>query len=128
MRTAFSVFTLAIIVLIGSGMSLAASQVDEWYIAAEKVYSVGNYADALKLYGKAADWGDVQAQFKLGKMYYEGKGSPRNDTQAYIWSFLAAKQGHTTAARYRDAAANSLSPAQLNEAQKFIRDWRPQRK
>lgn len=128
MRFTVSLLALIIFVLFASKVSYAASQVDEWYMAAEKVYAVGNYADALKLYGKAAEWGDVQAQFKLGKMFYEGKGSPKNDAQAYLWSYMAAKQGHSSAAKYRDAAASSLTPAQLSEMQKFIRDWRPQRK
>ncbi len=128
MQRVVSHLLLIFLVLCSHTWAHAASHVDEWYIAAEKAYAAGNHADALKLYAKTADWGDVQAQFKLGKMYFEGKGGPKNDLQAYIWSYMAAKQGHTTAARHRDAALASLTPAQVAEAQKFIRDWRPQRK
>jgi len=46
---------------------------------------------------KAAQSGDVFAQYKLASMYYEGKGVPPNSAEAAKWYLKAAQQGHVEA-------------------------------
>ncbi|MDA8136526.1 MAG: tetratricopeptide repeat protein [Desulfobacteraceae bacterium] len=46
---------------------------------------------------KAAEQGDVNAQFNLGWMYAEGRGVPQNSKQAVYWYSRAAGQGDASA-------------------------------
>ena len=44
-------------------------------------------------YRKAADQGHALAQFRLGDLYSNGEGSPRDEIKAAKWYRLAADQG-----------------------------------
>lgn len=44
-----------------------------------------------------AEQGDVEAQYNLGTMYYEGKGIEQSDEKAFYWWLKAAEQGHMNA-------------------------------
>ena len=46
---------------------------------------------------KAAEQGDVDAQFNLGVMYEQGKGVAQDDKQAVAWFRKAAEQGNVYA-------------------------------
>jgi len=46
---------------------------------------------------EAAERGDVYSQFRLGQMYYEGRGVARNDSEAAKWFAKAATQEHAEA-------------------------------
>jgi TPR repeat protein len=48
-----------------------------------------DYAQALQLYGFAAERGDGNAQFDLGIMYAEGEGVPVDNAEAYYWISLS---------------------------------------
>lgn len=47
---------------------------------------------------KAAEQGDVKAQLRLGNLYGEGRGVPKDDKLAVDWYTKAAEQGDETAA------------------------------
>ncbi len=49
-----------------------------------------NYAEAVKGYKKAAEQGQVDAQYNLGVMYALGMGVPQDYVQAHMWFNLAA--------------------------------------
>ena len=51
----------------------------------------------VKWYRKAADQGDVDAQFNLGVIYENGYGVPENDALAVKWYRKAANQGYASA-------------------------------
>ena len=84
-----------------------------------------NYAEAARWYRLAADQGNAEAQNNLGTLYAKGRGVPRDDVQAYMWFALSAAQNHPPAAENRDAAAASMTPAQIAEADKLVRAWKP---
>lgn len=44
-----------------------------------------------------AQKGDAQAQYDLGMMYYTGKGTDKNFSEAFRWWLKAANQGHARA-------------------------------
>jgi hypothetical protein len=56
-------------------------------------YERSDYAEAVKWFRLAADQGDVQAQFKLGVMYGDGRGVAQDHAEAVKWFRLAADQG-----------------------------------
>ena len=45
--------------------------------------------------------------------------------QAYMWYSLAAGNGNAHAPGYRDDLARQMTPAQITEAQKRAREWKP---
>jgi uncharacterized protein len=83
-----------------------------------------DYAAAAGWYRKAADQGDAGAQFLLAAMYFTGRGVPQDFVIAHMWSNLAAASGNYNAA-YRDFIAAKMTPAQIAEAQKLAREWKP---
>lgn len=56
-----------------------------------------DYAQAAIWYRKAAEQGDVDAQFSFGEMYYYGYGVPQDYAEAAIWFCKAAEQENTVA-------------------------------
>jgi TPR repeat protein len=85
------------------------------------------------VYRKAADQGYAQAQNKLGLLYYDGNGVPKNYVQAYKWFDLAASKYETSeslrpeaAIQNRDRVAAKMTPSEVEEAQRLVREWKPQ--
>jgi len=69
--------------------------------------------------------GNASAQWFFGSMYADGRDVPQDFVQAYMWFNLAAAQGFQAAVKDRDLIAQRMTPAQIAEAQKLAREWRP---
>ena len=65
------------------------------------------------------------AQYNLGVLYDNGLGVPQDKVRAYMWFTLSAAQGRDGAAAFRDLIARRMTPAQIEEAQKLTREWKP---
>lgn len=83
------------------------------------------HAEAVKWFRQAADQGDVIAQTFLGSMYEKGQGVPQDYVQAHMWFNLAAAQQQEKAVAARDQLAKKMTPAQIAEAQRLAREWKP---
>jgi len=84
-----------------------------------------DYKKAAKWYRKAADQGHADAQFFLGFMYANGWGVTQDYVQAHMWYNLATAGG-LNIGELRDHLANTLmTPAQIAEAQRLAREWKP---
>jgi TPR repeat protein len=79
-------------------------------------------------FSQAAEQGDVLAFAKLGWMYAQGRGVLQDFTQAHMWYNLSAAQGDLRAAEARDALTKQMTPAQIAEAQRLAREWKPKGK
>jgi TPR repeat protein len=95
-----------------------------------RMYSKGNgvpqdYIKAVNWYRLAADQGLPTAQFNLGKMYRKGNGVPQDYVLAHMWLNLSTAQGYQDAITNRDIVARHMTPAQIAEAQKLAREWKP---
>ena len=95
------------------------------------MYDIGrgvtqDYAAAVSWYRKAADQGDADAQYNLGGMYDNGQGVPQDYVQAHMWFNLATANGDADAINNLDSVAARMTPAQLAEAKKLAREWKPQ--
>ena len=91
-----------------------------------------DYTAAVSWYRKAAEQGDAKAQNNVGIMYAHGQGVPLDDVQAHKWFDLASshydaseKEIRESAVRNRDIVAAKMTPAQIAEAQKLAREWKP---
>jgi uncharacterized protein len=64
-------------------------------------------------------------------MYKDGKGVPQDYVRAYMWLNLSTASmpvgpfGSEFAAKQRDEVASKMTPAQIAEAQKLTREWKP---
>jgi len=105
--------------------SLTAHAAD--FDAGVKAYELGDYATALRIMQELADQGDAEAQYNLGLMYENGQGVTQDYVQAQMWFTLAAARGQKFARKSRDRLAKQMTPAQIDEAQKLAREWKPQK-
>lgn len=90
MITRLSALILTILTL-----SIMSSYADN--IKGEAAYANGDYPLALSEFKKAADTGDMNAQFNLGVMYEHGHGVDQSDLSAEEWYQMAADNGHPEA-------------------------------
>ncbi len=84
--------------------------------------------EAAKWFRKAADQGDNPGQAWLGLMYSYGQGVPQNDVMAHMWLNLAVAQGGKigkTSQERRDEIAKRMTRAEIAQAQKLAREWKP---
>lgn len=87
------------------------------------------YTEAVRWYRKAAEQGFAEAQYNLGFMYEKGMGVPQDYVQAHKWFNLAASrlQGkkRNVSVQNRNVVEKRITPAQVAEAQKLAREWKP---
>ncbi|MDA2911492.1 sel1 repeat family protein [Nitrospiraceae bacterium AH_259_D15_M11_P09] len=81
--------------------------------------------EAVRWFRMAAEQGNAPGQTGLGGMYFYGRGVPQDDVLAQMWVNLAAAQGNELARMIRDLLAEMMTPAQLAEAQRLAREWKP---
>ena len=84
-----------------------------------------DYQEAAQWCRLAAEQGHAGAQVLLGTMYHLGQGIPRDDVLAHMWVTLAAAHGIAVAVKWRDLFEKSMTPAQLAQAQRLAREWKP---
>ncbi len=126
---------------IGKGVPQDYAQAVKWYrLAADQglafaqyrlgaMYDGGqgvpkDYVQAVKWYRLAADQGFTDAQANLGFMYAYGQGVPKDYVLAYMWSNLGAAGGGLGSGG-RDGFATYMTPAEISEAQRLSREWKP---
>ena len=78
--------------------------------------------EAVKWYQKAADQGQVNAQYTLGWMYANGRGVEQNYVTACAWYNIAAAKGDTEAATWKDNTAKEMTPEQIAKAQELSKE------
>src|SRR5215510_1422578 len=83
---------------------------------------------ALFWFSQAAEQRDALAFAKLGLMYARGQGVLQDFIQAHMWYNLSAAHGENRSAEARDALAQRMTPAQIAEAQRLAREWKPKGK
>ena len=92
-----------------------------------------DHREAARLYLRAAQKGYARAQNNIGYMYGFGEGiPPLDDVQAYKWLSLAVRSYTAKNQARREQAVKDLAtvrarlnPAQIAEAERQIRDFRP---
>lgn len=93
-----------------------------------------DHKEAARLYLLAAEQGYARAQNNIGFMYGFGEGiPPKDDVQAYKWISLAIRNYTSKnqdrldqAIRDKATLAARMSPAQVADAERQVRDFRPQ--
>ncbi len=86
-------------------------------------YERGDYASAYEVWKRLAEQGFAKAQFKVGVMYYNGEGAPKDYVQAYAWFDVVAAQGDKDAEHVRDDLAESMTLEARAEAKELARQY-----
>ena len=88
-----------------------------------------DYAEAVRWYRLAAEQGDAVGQFSLGGIYALGKRLPQDYVQAHKWLrlavSLASAEEKKIYASARDRVGGKMTSAQIAEAQRLAREWKP---
>jgi Sel1 repeat len=71
-----------------------------YFNQAEESYKKEDYANAFKLYTEASDHGVVEADYKLGLLYYNGQGTSKNAAKGMEMIRRAAKFGSPEAKKF----------------------------
>ena len=82
-----------------------------------------DYEEAFRWFQKSAELGDTYAQIKLGEFYFNGLGVEPDIIQAYTWFNIAAENGIRSSVQRRDFLEKSMTPDQINEAQRLSKKW-----
>lgn len=92
-----------------------------------------DYTEAVKWHLKAAEQGDGLSQQAVAEAYAEGKGVKKDHVQAHKWANLAAVSNARFPSQQRESEklraflASEMTPAQIEEAEKLAREWKPSR-
>lgn len=83
------------------------------YQAGVRAWGRGDYSAAAAAFQGAAEAGEPESQYMMGRLYSLGDGVPRDFIQAWLWFDRAARHGHAEAAAARDGLEHVLNPSQL---------------
>jgi len=89
-----------------------------------KAYRAYQYDEAAKWFLQAAEAGDAEAQFLLGRMHYDGNSLGIDNVTAYMWFDIAAANGLPVGARYREGIARRMSDDEVTLARQRAEAWR----
>lgn len=73
---------------------------------------------------RAATREHADAQYALALAHNSGHGVPQDPVQVFFWLSLAAEGGQPKAKVDRDRIEKLMTPSQLAEVEKLLRDWR----
>jgi TPR repeat protein len=88
---------------------------------------VQDHPEAVKWYRKAGEHGLALAQCDLGVCYEKGEGVPQDSVEAYKWFSLAAAQGHEDAKRAKLSLTHKMTPEQIADGFRRVRNFKPSR-
>lgn len=89
-----------------------------------------DFVEAVKWWQLAANQGIAVAQLNLSVMYANGDGIAQDYVKAHVYANLAAAllppgEDRDIAVKNREIVGKLMSPAQIAEAQRLARTWRP---
>lgn len=88
-----------------------------------------NPEDAALWLKRASEQGNATAQYAIGGLFSAGNGVPQDYLESYVWLSLAYSRFGTDTQKQidelRKSVAGHLTPAQIDEAQRRVSEWKP---
>jgi len=94
---------------------MAAPASAQSYGAGLACYEVNDFACAYSHWAPLAQSGMTRAQYRMGSLYSEGTGVPRDLAEGYKWFSLAAAKGDRQAREALDSIAPVMTQAEIAE-------------
>ena len=114
------------------GLSYAQAELGALYL--QRRSGQQDFVEAAKWNRRAAEQGDAPAQHALGIAYEFGLGVQKNFVFAHMWYSLSALLASARMGQLRekseirrDDVASRMPPAQIAEAQRLEREWKPEK-
>ena len=85
-------------------------------------YSQKDYRTAASNLLPLAAQGDARAQYAAGILYQKGNGVLQDNALAWFWFTKAAQNGHDKAEQMRSLLEESMTPAELEQAGKYLEE------
>jgi len=85
--------------------------------------TIQDYDEGIRWMRKAADMGNVGAQYKLGTYYRYGTYVAKDPVRAHKWFNLAAAAGSDDARKNLNEITKNMKLDQIREAQRLAREW-----
>ena len=82
-----------------------------------------NIAEALKWFRMSAEQGISEAQAMLAVMYLKGQGVAQDYVRSRMWLHIAVAAGHKTARAASDYIETIMTPEQIAESRRLVREW-----
>jgi TPR repeat protein len=124
MKIKLLIFAPILLLVWGSAAYANDAEPDSAFYNGVSAYRARDYDEAVDWFLKAAEAGDVDAQFLLGRMHYDGNSITVNLVTAYMWFDIAAEHGIHVGARYRNGIARDMSEEEVALAKKRADEWR----
>ena len=123
MRTRILIVAATFLLSFG-GATHADEESDNAFFNGVSAYRKFNFDEAATWFLQAAQAGDVDAQFLLGRMHYDGNSLTVDEVTAYMWFDIAAGHGLQVGERYRNGIARRMSDEEIALAKKRADKWR----
>ena len=102
---------------------VAGAQDTDTFFKGVQAYRAREYVAAASWFEQAAQQGDSDAQFLLGRMHYDGNSLSPDYVTAYQWFAIAAETGQAVAGRYRDGLVGRMTEAEVTEGARRAAAW-----
>lgn len=96
---------------------------DDTVAGGAAAYRAGEFARAHEIWSAHAEAGNRKAQFHLGALYFEGRGTDADLATAYFWLQVSAYQGYKRAGGLLASVAEKLPSAEVRASQARARKW-----
>ena len=106
-----------------SWAAVVGAQDTDAFFRGVQAYRAHDYVVAASWFEQAAEQGDNEAQFLLGRMHYDGNSLETDYVTAYQWFAISAEGGQAVASRYRDGLAGRMTEAQVTEGARRAAAW-----
>ena len=124
MRTRILIFATMLLLCFSVAAQDNETDSENAFYKGVSAYRARNYDEAVGWFLRAAEAGDVEAQFLLGRMHYDGNSLTVDEVTAYMWFEIAAGHGMQVGERYRNGIARRMTDEQIALANKRADDWR----
>ena len=124
MRTRILIFATMLLLCFSVAAQDNETDSENAFYKGVSAYRARNYDEAVGWFLRAAEAGDVEAQFLLGRMHYDGNSLTVDEVTAYMWFEIAAGHGMQVGERYRNGIARRMTEEEIALAKKRADDWR----